>query len=211
MKKLLFIETSPRKSDSITTDVSQKLISRLQEQEPWDVEVLDLWNVKLPHMNGTTMAAKYAVFSGNEMSPEQQESWMLLNDYIKQFGSADLIVIAAPMWNWGVPYVLKHYIDVVTQPQLTFDWTPEDGYIPLLPPRDAVIVTSSGGDFTTGSGNEHEDYAFRYLRQWLENCMGCRVDSIDMTMTATGPEAIELSYQRANDKMDSMLGAFSVA
>ena len=208
MKKLLFIESSPRKNDSITTSVCQKLIDNLAskngEKSDWEVEVLDLWQAQLPEMNGTTMSAKYSIFMGESLSDEQNDSWELLNQYVQQFGEADLVVIAAPMWNWGIPYVLKHYIDVVTQPGLTFNWSPDDGYIPVLPPRDAIIVTSSGGDYTVGSGNEHEDFAFRYLKMWLKDCMGCRVESIDMTMTATGQESVDQAYLMADHKIASL-------
>lgn len=208
MKKLLFIESSPRKHDSITTNVCQKLIDNLsskeQKETEWEVDVVDLWEVNLPSINGTTMSAKYSIFSGQALDAEQEKSWSLLNQYVQQFGEADLVVIAAPMWNWGVPYVLKHYIDVITQPGLTFNWSPEEGYMPILPPRDAIIVTSSGGDFTTGSGNEHEDFAFRYLKLWLKDCMGCRVESIDMTLIATGDDAVFDAYQKADKKIVSL-------
>ena len=198
MKKILFIESSPRKSESITTDIANKLISKLQDYDDYEIDILDLWNTDLPQINGTTLSAKYAMFSGNPLNPQQNTSWEKLNNYVKQFAGADLIVIATPMWNWGIPYVLKHYVDVITQPGLTFNWTPEDGYIPLLPERDVIVVTSSGGDYTTGSGFEHEDYAYRYLKLWLEDCMGSRVKFINMTMTATGQDAIDKAYINAN-------------
>lgn len=209
-KKLLFIESSPRKTESITTDICRRFIQRLQEHnepgESWEIEVLDLWHTKLPQMNGTTMDAKYAAFSGNPLNEEQAACWSALKSYVEQFAAADMIVIALPTWNWGVPYVLKHYVDVVTQPGLTFNWHPERGYIPVLPPRDAVVVTSSGGDYTEGSGNEHEDYAYRYIKMWLSSCMGCRVNALHMTSTAAGPEALDAAYAKAEAGINALAG-----
>ena len=72
MKKILFIESSPRKTESITTDVANKLINKMQHSGDYEIEVLDLWNTDLPHINGTTLSAKYTVFSGNQLNTEQK-------------------------------------------------------------------------------------------------------------------------------------------
>ena len=95
------------------------------------------------------------------------------------------------MWNFGIPYVLKHYIDVITQPRLTFTWSPQDGYRTLLPPRRAILVASSGGDYAPGSGNERHDFQLPYLTDWLEIYMGCRVETVALSPTATDPELVE--------------------
>jgi len=211
MKKILFIESSPRKTDSITSDVANRLIKQLKYSDEYELEILDLWNAELPHMNGSTLSAKYAIFSGSPLSDEQNISWQKLNEYVKQFANADLIIMSSPMWNWGIPYVLKHYIDVITQPGLTFNWTPEDGYIPLLPKRDVVVVTSSGGDYTKGSGLEHEDFAYRYLKLWLEGCMGSHVNFIHMTMTATGQDAIDKAFENANYEISQVVDTLKPA
>lgn len=210
MKKLLLIESSPRKQNSLTTDMALRLIERLQSVDTWEVDRLDLWNTDLPDMNGVTMDAKYAVFSGTPMTEEQADHWQRLNRFVTQFAQADMVVLCAPMWNWGIPYRLKHYVDVITQPQLTFNWTPEDGYIPVLPPRDVVVVTSSGGDYTPGSGLEHEDFAYRYLQQWLQYCMGCNVEFVHLTMTATGPEGVANAMKNAEFKIETMIEQYAL-
>ena len=126
--------------------------------------------------------------SGVPLSAEQEQAWTPVIACINRFCLADLVVIAAPMWNFGIPYRLKHYIDVVTQPRLTFSWTPEAGYKTLLPPRRAILVTSSGGDYSSGSGMERHDFQLPYLTDWLEIYMGCRVETVSLSLTATDPE-----------------------
>lgn len=201
MKKILLIESSPRKEQSITNNVCEKLIASLQVEDEWELERIDLWNEVLPDMNGDTLAAKYAIFEDKELSSVQKENWMSLKDHINRFSEADLVIITAPTWNWGIPYVLKHYIDVVTQPGLTFSWTPEDGYTSLLNSKRAVLITSSGGDYTEGSGNEKEDFVIKYMNLWLTSCMGCDVDMINMTLSAAGEEFLNQAYQRADEKI----------
>ncbi|NQZ50055.1 MAG: NAD(P)H-dependent oxidoreductase [Moritella sp.] len=204
MKNILFVESSPRKEKSITSDVCQKVIRNLQIGGDYIVDHVDLWDVELPPMNGDTLDAKYAIFSGQELTAQQQASWFALTEHIDRFAAADLVIIAAPTWIWGIPYVLKHYIDVVTQPQLTFNWTPEDGFTSLLKPRNAVLVTSSGGDYTLGSGNEDEDFVIKYLKLWLKTCMGCELKMINMTLSAAGEEELQKSYVQADEKIDEI-------
>ncbi|WP_111977026.1 FMN-dependent NADH-azoreductase [Algibacillus agarilyticus] len=211
MKNILFIESSPRKERSITTDVCQKLIKSLQLDEPYTVDKIDLWQESLPHMNGVNLAAKYAIFEGKALTVEQQTHWDNLNQHITRFAKADLVIIAAPTWNWGIPYVLKHYIDVITQPGLTFSWAPETGYTSLLSPKNAVLVTSSGGDYTQGSGNEDEDFVIKYLHLWLSSCMSCDVEMINMTLSAAGEEAVKTAYIKAEQKIAEISQQYSPA
>ncbi len=64
MKKILFVESSPRKEKSITSDVCNKVIHNLQIDGEYTVDHVDLWDIDLPHMNGDTLDAKYAIFLG---------------------------------------------------------------------------------------------------------------------------------------------------
>jgi FMN-dependent NADH-azoreductase len=49
------------------------------------------------------------------------------------------------MWNFGVPYVLKHYIDVITQPGLTFSFNPATGFSGLVTGRPATVISVEFG------------------------------------------------------------------
>ena len=47
------------------------------------------------------------------------------------------------MWNAGIPYILKQFIDVVSQPGMVFGFDPEPGYTGLLTGRKAAVVYTS--------------------------------------------------------------------
>ena len=79
-----------------------------------EIERLDLWQVTLPPFDEQTIEAKLAALRRNEFTAEQFERWEAVRRVSRHFNAADKYVFSVPMWNFGVPYVLKHYIDVVT-------------------------------------------------------------------------------------------------
>src|SRR5271169_4831944 len=108
MSKLLYIEASPRKSRSKSIEVASVFLSTLQStHSPVDVDKLDLWSTELPTFDGDTVEAKYAILHGEPHTPEQAKAWKQVVEVIERFKSADSYLFSLPMWNFGVPYVLK--------------------------------------------------------------------------------------------------------
>ena len=109
MSKLLYIEASPRKSRSKSIEVAQVFLSTLQNSHSSvELDKLDLWSTELPSFDGDTVDAKYAILRGQPHTPEQAKAWKRVADVIDRFKSADWYLFSLPMWNFGVPYVLKH-------------------------------------------------------------------------------------------------------
>ncbi|MCR9295527.1 MAG: NAD(P)H-dependent oxidoreductase [bacterium] len=148
MAKLLYIESSPRKSRSKSIAVAQAFIEQYKSSHPQDeVETLDLWQAKLPEFDGFTIDAKYQVLHGQDFSAEQQQAWQSVVDVCDHFNSADKYLISLPMWNFGIPYKLKHYIDVLTQPGQTFSYSPDSGYSGLVTGKPVAVVYARGGAY----------------------------------------------------------------
>ncbi|RMG57469.1 MAG: FMN-dependent NADH-azoreductase, partial [Deltaproteobacteria bacterium] len=123
--KVLHIEASPMKGESFSSRAAEALISTLRETHPdWEVERLDLWVEEIPYFDGRAASGKYKVMRGLPHSPEEAEAWEKVKGEIERFSSADLVIISSPMWNFGIPFRLKQYLDVVIQPGLTFSFTP---------------------------------------------------------------------------------------
>jgi FMN-dependent NADH-azoreductase len=106
-------------------------------------------------------------FGGLANTPEQHAAWGAVEALATEFKSANKILISVPMWNFGVPYVLKHYIDVITQPGLTFSFNPATGFAGLVTGRPATVIQSSSGTYLPGSGAEGYDFLTGYLKTWL--------------------------------------------
>ena len=148
MSKLLYIESSPRKERSKSIAVANAFLDEYKMSHPDDeVATLDLWNTSLPEFDGFTIDAKYQVLHGQDFTPEQQQAWQAVVDVCETFKSADKYVISLPMWNFGIPYKLKHYIDVIAQPGQTFSFDPATGYSGLVTGKPVLVIYARGGAY----------------------------------------------------------------
>ncbi|HVY80183.1 MAG TPA: NAD(P)H-dependent oxidoreductase [Steroidobacteraceae bacterium] len=191
MADLLYIEASPRKERSHSIAVAREFLRAARDARPQlTVETLDLWKEELPAFDGATIEAKYAILSKQTHTPEQARAWEQVQRIIARFVSAPTLLFSVPMWNFGVPYRLKHYVDLVTQPTLTFRFSRETGYEGLVANKRAVVIYSSGGDYSPGSGNPRPDYQKPFFEAWLRFIGISRFDAITVAPTIASDERV---------------------
>lgn len=144
MTKLLHISASPRGARSESLALASRFLRVYREQNPsHTVEEWDLWDGTLPAFGPPAAAAKMDVFAGVEPSGEGAAAWAAARAAFSRFAAADKLLFSVPMWNASVPYVLKQFIDVVSQPGLVFGFDPAAGYSGLLTGRKAAVVYTS--------------------------------------------------------------------
>ncbi len=169
MTRVLYIEASPRKQLSASIEVAQAALAAVRQSIP-DVAIdkLDVWNEDLPHFDGPVMEAKYAGIAGIPLTAKQTAAWTAIRALAARFRNADHIVIAAPLWNFGIPYRLKQLIDAVTQKDLLFSFD-ERGLIGLLNGKKALLICARGLDYGPGSATPAASFDFQrpYLACWL--------------------------------------------
>jgi FMN-dependent NADH-azoreductase len=204
MAKLLHIEASPRGKRSASVTVAQHFIDSYLATHPGDtVETLDLWQAGLPEFDGATIDAKYAVLHGQKHTPEQLQAWQAVVKIADHFKSADKYLFSLPMWNFGIPYKLKHFIDVLVQPGLTFSFTPKEGYKGLVTGKPVVAVYARGGAYGAGSGMEAYDAQSPYLKQALGFIGFTDIKDIFVEPTLASPtskdEAVAAGNRRATE------------
>jgi FMN-dependent NADH-azoreductase len=200
MSKLLYIEASPRKSRSKSIEVAQHFLTNLQSAHPSvEVDKLDLWTTELPDFDGDTVDAKYAIFHGQPHTPEQAKAWHRVVTVIERFKSADWYLFSLPMWNFGVPYVLKHLIDVIVQPGLTFSFSPEEGYKGLVTNKKAVVVYARGGNYSAGTGMEGYDLQSKTLGGILGFIGITDVINIFVEPTLAAPGDVDATVAKAKE------------
>ncbi|MFW6870054.1 FMN-dependent NADH-azoreductase [Nocardioides sp. CPCC 206347] len=147
--RLLHIIATPRGLASNTGRVSSVLIEELhQKYDDLEVTTLDLFSADLPAVAGVNIKSKYALMTGQPVDEAATGSWQEIERTIEQFLSADLYVLTVPMWNFGIPYALKYYIDAIVQPGYLFTYNEQGQPVGLVEGKKMVCVTSRGGDYS---------------------------------------------------------------
>lgn len=168
MNRLLYIGASPRKERSRSAMVADRFLARLKERYPeLSVERLDVFDIDLPAFDQDAVAGRYHLLAGNAVDPEQADAWRDLKKWTDQFLSFDSYLIATPMWNFGIPYRLKQYIDILTQPGLTFRNDSDGNVEGLAKGRRAIIVAASAMPFGSLPEIDGLDFQLAYLKAWL--------------------------------------------
>jgi len=199
MAKLLHIEASPRGERSASINVAKHFIESYRAAHPGDtVETLNLWRADLPEFDGATIDAKYAVMHGQKHTPEQLQAWQTVTKIADHFKSADKYLFSLPMWNFGIPYKLKQFIDVLVQPGLAFSFSPDTGYKGLITGKPAVAVYARGGAYGPGTGMEAYDSQSTYLKQVLGFIGFTDIKDIFVEPTLASPTAKDEAIATAN-------------
>jgi FMN-dependent NADH-azoreductase len=165
--KLFHLRCSPRAA-SVSSAGAEAFVTRFREARPcWDIDVMDIWRETLPEFGGDALEAKYARLSGRQFSDAERNAFAVLERMAVRFALADRVLISTPMWNFGIPYRLKQWFDLIVQPGLTFRFDPAQGYFPLLQNRPTIVILASGSDYVTGMNRGRIDMASPYLREIL--------------------------------------------
>jgi FMN-dependent NADH-azoreductase len=162
--QLLHVIGTPRGLASNTGRVSNALLEEILEQDD-DVVVttLDLFKSDLPSVAGRNIESKYKLMTGQALDGPSKESWREIERTIEQFLAADVYLLTVPMWNFGIPYVLKYYIDAIIQPGYLFRYTETGAVEPLVKGKKMICVTSRGSDYSSEPMRAF-DFVETYLR-----------------------------------------------
>lgn len=206
MTKLLYIEASPRGAESKSAQVADAYLAALrQANSDLEVDALSVWDLDLPVFDGDKVTAKINVMTGHANDGAHKTAWDLITEIADRFVSADRYLFAVPMWNSGIPYRLKHYIDVIHQPGLLWGLTPEAGYSGLLKNKHATLVLTSGA-YSEGAPKPAFglDFHSTYMRAWLNQAGITAIDEIRFQPTL-------LTQDPSGDLQRAMMAAVDLA
>ena len=202
MKKLLYIQASPRTDRSHCIAVADAFIETYIQNHPSDeIETLNVFDASIPHFDAPAVQAKYAIMHGRSHSKQEQQVWKNIEQVIDQFTSADRYVLAVPMWNFSIPYRLKQYIDILVQPGYTFSYSQGQGYKGLIGGKPMLAIYARGGEYNPGSQAEMLDLQKKYI-ELIFGFMGFEnIRSLVIEPTLQdGPEVASAKRQEAIDK-----------
>ena len=169
---------------------------------------MDLWRERLPEFSGPIVAAKYARLAAQAFNDAQRESFAEAERIALRFALADRVLISTPMWNFGIPYKLKQWFDLVIQPGLTFRFDPARGYLPLLKDRPTLVILASGSDFATGMNRGRIDMATPYLREALRFIGVSNVSFVPIGPTTGPAEPIRAARDTTHRRLAEMAKRF---
>lgn len=170
MPHLIHISASPRGPESESLRIADTFLDTYRDAVPEaKIETWNLWDGTLPDFGPAATSAKMTVIGGGSPTGAAAEAWHRVQATVERFLAADRLLFSVPMWNAGIPYILKQFIDVVSQPGTIFGVDPDTGYEHLLAGsgRRAAVIYSSGvwgPDFGPEFGNNFQS---TYFEDWL--------------------------------------------
>jgi FMN-dependent NADH-azoreductase len=203
MTKILKIASSSNLKNSYSRQIGELLAETITKNHPNSTIVSrDLAKNPLPHLSPEVLDA---FFSNNKEAPELK----LSNDLVDELLASDLIIIEAPMYNFGVPSGLKAWVDHIVRAGITFKYGP-NGPEGLVKGKKAILVVASGGVYTSGpaASLEHDD---SYLKAVLGFIGINPIETIHIEGVAMGEaqaaDALAKAKGRVTEVTQKLLGA----
>jgi FMN-dependent NADH-azoreductase len=196
MPSVLHVEASPRKQRSVSREIAQAFINAYIDTHPGtQVMTLDLWSRPLPEFDLQAMDAKYAGLRGMPLNEAQEEAWDQLRELAGFLHAADVLVFSIPMWNFSIPYKLKHFIDLVSQKDILFSFDPVRGFNGLLRGKKALVSYARGLDYSPRSVTPARglDFQSTFFESWLRFVGVHDVHSLVIEKTLFG-ESIDRAF-----------------
>ncbi|MGB1109405.1 MAG: FMN-dependent NADH-azoreductase [Gammaproteobacteria bacterium] len=194
---ILRIDGSARFEGSVTRGLADQVIEGLRAAHPNATVTQRELSDPIPLLNETWINANFT--DPAERSEEQRAALALSDELVAELKAADAIVLAAPIYNFGIPAAMKAWVDMVCRARETFRYT-ENGPVGLLEDRPVYLVTASGG---TPIGSEI-DFATGYLRHILGfiGITDVRVIEAGQLMAAAEP-----ALERAREQIEKAVPA----
>ncbi|PRF79440.1 FMN-dependent NADH-azoreductase [Burkholderia cenocepacia] len=170
MTRVLYIEGSPNKVYSASIEVCDAFLDTYRQAHPdHEIRKLDIWDLPMPEFDAAALAAKYAGLSGTALTPEQAAAWRQIERLAAPFHAADKFLFGVPLWNFSIPYKLKHLIDVISQKDVLFTFDAA-GFAGKLIGKKAAVVYARGLAYQSpGSLTPAAEFDLQrpYMETWL--------------------------------------------
>ncbi|MBT8449148.1 MAG: NAD(P)H-dependent oxidoreductase, partial [Gammaproteobacteria bacterium] len=129
MKNILALYSSINPDQSQSTRLAEQYLDEVQRHETVSIIRRDLSDGSVPHLDSHEFVAWNT--ASEERTNEQHKLAELSDTLIAELEAADMIVMTAPMYNFGIPSSLKAWIDRIARAGRTFKYT-ENGPVGLL-------------------------------------------------------------------------------
>jgi FMN-dependent NADH-azoreductase len=200
MNKILIVTSSANGAASVSSRLAESHAAQLAAAHPGVTIVRrDVGAEPVPHLTSATVAA----IKGTPESDAEIEARALSDALVTELADADLVVIASPMYNFGMSSTLKAWFDHVLRAGVTFRYG-ENGPEGLLAGKKAVLIQSRGGLYSEGPAAAMDGQE-PHIRNMLGFIGITDVTIVRAEKLAFGPEAAEASIAAANEALGATL------
>jgi FMN-dependent NADH-azoreductase len=197
MTKVLILDSAATGEQSVSRKLINGLVTDLIARTA-SAEIVrrDIGGNPIPHLGPETVTA---IRTGEASTEAGREALALSDALIEELRAADVLVIGAPMYNFGIPSTLKAWFDHVLRARVTFRYT-ADGPEGLLTGKKAIVVESRAGLYSEGP-SVALDSQEPHLRTLLAFMGITNVTFVRAEKLAFGPEAAEASLAAASGEL----------
>jgi FMN-dependent NADH-azoreductase len=200
MDNILAINSSAALDSSASRTLVGHALDLLTDADPRAVIVRrDLDAAPIPHLTSETLAA----VKGVPATDREREARSLSDELIAELRAADVIVIGAPMYNFGVPTSLRAWFDYVLRAGETFSYS-ETGFEGLLSGKRVIVIVSRGGLYSECPA-QAVDFQEPYLRHLLSFMGITDVTVVRAEKLALGPESREHAVEVARAHLQDVV------
>lgn len=211
MTTLLRLDASANTSSSLTRALADRFIDEWRALRPQDrLIVRDVGVAPPPALSQDFLAA---AFEKGARSEEQKAVLKLSDELIGELEAADIIIIAAPMYNYGMPAALKAWFDQVIRINKTFSFDLARGDRPLEPMMNGKLlaVLTASGEFGFGPGglNESAGHLVPHIRTCAKYLGAVHIRHVGIEYQEFGDERHRASKEAAFAAIPGVVAEFS--
>lgn len=197
--KTLIVRYTPRMERSNTG----KLVDFFQTLINGEIEIEDVAHGHPPMFNSTSLSAYYKkYYNGEKLNPHESQALEKFERLTVQVKTADMVVVAYPMYNFSLPAAVKAYFDAIIFHGETWKFN-KGSYEGLMKGKKALVITTSGGVYGKGTPAEsfnHSDTLAAGLLQF----MGFETEVVKVEGINANPNGVDEALKNAKDKLQDI-------
>jgi len=191
--KIYQIDSSARKEGSTSRALAKKLLDKIKSPED-EIIYRDL-NEEMVFVSGLTESGMN--IKKKDQTDHHRKMFELSDQLVKELKESDIIIISAPIYNYGPPATLKAWSDLAARVGETFKFKPNGRREGLLKNKKAYLVITSGGTKL----NSKEDFLTPWLK-FILNFFGIeKIDTINADQMALD---YEKSIKEAEEQIEKI-------
>ena len=192
--KIYQIDSSARKEGSTSRALAKKLLDKIKSPED-EIIYRDL-NEEMVFVSGLTESGMN--IEKKDQTDHHRKMFELSDQLVKELKESDIIIISAPIYNYGPPATLKAWSDLAARVGETFKFKPNGRRVGLLKNKKAYLVITSGGTKL----NSKEDFLTPWLK-FILNFFGIdKIETINADQMALN---YEKSIEDAEKQIDNII------